>query len=66
MAHPRSDRPHKLTEWDHRVLKSAVCKNRLRLQHLLPSSKLPLKLVSMAAHKLKIKIVSISWGNDIC
>jgi transposase len=43
MAQPRSGRPHKLTERDHRVLKRVACKNVCpRLQHSLVSSKLPL------------------------
>ena len=44
-AQPRSGRPHKLTERDRRVLKHVkiVCP---RLQHSLPSSKLPLEATS--------------------
>ena len=43
MAQPRSDRPHKLTERDRRVLKRVVRKNHLSS---IPSSKLPLEEMS--------------------
>jgi hypothetical protein len=45
MAQPRSGRPHKLTEWDRRVLKCV--KNVFPwLQHSLPSFKLSLEAMS--------------------
>ncbi|XP_076304080.1 uncharacterized protein LOC143222077 isoform X5 [Tachypleus tridentatus] len=44
-AQPRSDRPHKLTERDRRVLKRVKIVF-LQLQHSLPTSKLPLEATS--------------------